>query len=86
MKLIKFEASWCQPCKMLARTLEDVTLPWPIVPVDIDENQEAAITYGVRGVPTMLLLDENENILLRVNGYKTKTELETAFAPFATNA
>lgn len=58
-RLIRFTASWCGPCKMLAKNLESVNTNIPIEVVDIDIHPEVAIDYGVRGVPTLVMLDEN---------------------------
>ena len=58
-KVLRFTASWCQPCKMLARTLEDISTDYPIEVIDIDENRELAIQYGVRGVPTLVMLKDD---------------------------
>jgi thioredoxin 1 len=69
MKVLKFSASWCGPCKSLASTIEthykgDVT----IENVDIDENQEVAIKYGIRSVPTCVLLSDDDQELRRKSG------------------
>ena len=58
-KVLRFTASWCQPCKMLAKTLEGITTDYPIEVIDIDENQELSIQYGVRGVPTLVMLQND---------------------------
>ena len=58
-KVLRFTASWCQPCKMLARTLEDISTDYPIEVIDIDESEELAIQYGVRGVPTLVMLKDD---------------------------
>lgn len=54
-EIIRFTASWCQPCKGLAMNLASAELELPITVVDIDVNPELAIEYQVRSVPTMVL-------------------------------
>ena len=76
MRVLKFSATWCGPCKMLSRNLEDVTTNIPIENIDIDENQDAAIEYGVRGVPTMIMLDENNAEVKRLVGMQSLKVLE----------
>ena len=76
MKVLKFSATWCGPCKMLARNLEDVTTSIPIENIDIDEQQDVAIEYGVRGVPTMIMLDENNTEVKRLVGMQSLKVLE----------
>ena len=70
-KVLRFTASWCQPCKMLARTLEDIDTDYPIETIDIDEKQELAIQYGVRGVPTLVMLQDDVETK-RVVGMQTE--------------
>ena len=76
--LIDFWASWCGPCKMLARNLEDVNTDVIIEEIDIDDNQEIAVEYGVRGVPTMIMLDGNTE-MKRLVGMQSLKDLETWF-------
>lgn len=75
MRVLRFTASWCQPCKMLAKTLEDVNTNVPIEVIDIDDNSELAKEYGIRGVPAMVMLDGNIEIK-RLVGLSQKKELE----------
>ena len=70
-KVLRFTASWCQPCKMLARILEDIPTNYPIEVIDIDESQELAIQYGVRGVPTLVML-KNDIETKRIVGMQTE--------------
>ena len=74
-KAIRFTASWCQPCKMLAKTLEDVTTETPIEVIDIDENSELAAKFGIRGVPTLVMLQDDVETK-RLVGIKPLKELE----------
>jgi len=75
MRVLRFTASWCQPCKMLAKTLEDVNTNVPIEVIDIDDNSELAKDYGIRGVPTMVMLDGDTEVK-RLVGMSQKKELE----------
>lgn len=58
MKILRFTASWCQPCKALAKNLEEANLDIPIEVVDIDVFEEVAIDYAIRSVPTLILKSE----------------------------
>ena len=77
-KVIRFTASWCEPCKMLAKTLEDVQTNLPIEIVDIDKDSNTAIEFGIRGVPTMLMVEDG-TVLKRSVGMKTAKELQEWF-------
>lgn len=77
MRVLKFEASWCQPCKMLSRVIEDAKdkITTPIEVVDIDEHQDLAIYYNVRGVPTMIILDDAGKEVKRQSGMLMESQL-----------
>ena len=77
-KVIRFTASWCQPCKVLAKNLESVNNAHniPIEVIDIDVNQELAIEYGIRSVPTLIMKEENIEVK-RFSGVRSLKELET---------
>ena len=77
-KVIRFTASWCQPCKSLAKTLEDVQTNLPIEVVDIDANSDVAIEFGIRGVPTLVMIEDG-NVLKRLVGVKNTKELQEWF-------
>ena len=74
-RVVRVTASWCAPCKGLAMTLAEIDSKLPMEVIDIDEHPEVAKEYGIRGVPTLVLLDENIEIK-RMSGTKTKTDLE----------
>ena len=56
-KILRFTASWCQPCKGLAMTLANIETNIPIEVVDIDIHSEIAAEYGIRSIPTLVMLD-----------------------------
>jgi len=74
-KVLKFSATWCGPCKMLAKTLQTVNTEVEIEEVDINQNEELAAQYKVRGVPTLVMLEDGVEVK-RVVGVKSKEELE----------
>ena len=71
MEILRFTASWCQPCKALAQQLEDLGLDKEVTVIDIDEQSNLAIQYGVRSVPTLVAVDNNKEVK-RMVGIKSK--------------
>ena len=57
--LVDFWAEWCGPCKMIAPFLEDLAADMAgkltVAKVNIDENPQTPMKYGVRGIPTVIL-------------------------------
>ena len=69
--LVDFYATWCGPCKMLAPVLEKVAnsrAEFDIVKVNIEEEQDLAMKYGIETVPTMLVF-KNGKLVDRLIGY-----------------
>jgi len=76
--LVDFSATWCGPCKMLAPVLEEVAAQLAgevtVGKLDIDEAPDRATKYGVRGVPTVVLLAGGEEVWRHV-GFAPADEL-----------
>lgn len=77
MKLLKFQATWCQPCKMLSRIMQDASdkITIPVEEIDIDQNMDMAVQFQVRGVPTLVVVDDEGKEVKRVSGMMTEDKL-----------
>ncbi len=68
--LVDFWAEWCGPCKMIAPHLEalaaDKAGQLTVAKVNIDQNPKAPTTYGVRGIPTMILFKDGKAVATKV--------------------
>ncbi|AUR53069.1 thioredoxin TrxA [Aquella oligotrophica] len=68
--LVDFWAEWCGPCRMVAPILDDLSKEYAgrlkIVKVNVDENSVSAATYGVRGIPTLLLFKNGQVVETKV--------------------
>lgn len=63
IKLYKFYAEWCGPCKQQTKLLEETPVCVEVIPVDVDKEEEKATNFGVRGLPTLILVDDEDNII-----------------------
>jgi len=68
--LVDFWAEWCGPCKMLAPTLDELSKDLAgkvkIVKMNVDENPAMPSALGIRGIPTMILFKNGENVGTKV--------------------
>lgn len=64
--LVDFYATWCGPCKTMSPILDYVAKQVQgkakVIKIDVDKNQQAAATYQVRGVPTLILFKNGKQI------------------------
>lgn len=76
--LVDFFATWCGPCKTMSPILDEVAKQVQgkakIIKVDVDKNQQAATAYQVRGVPTLILF-KNGQQLWRQSGVVQASDL-----------
>ncbi len=76
--LVDFFADWCGPCKTLAPILQDVKAVLQddvkIIKINVDQHQDLAAEFMVRGVPTMLLFKKGQ-MLWRQSGVLSKNDL-----------
>lgn len=84
MKLYKFYADWCGPCKMMDMVINGAKdkLGVEVVNINIDENLFFAQQYQVRSVPTFILFDDTDKDNLKEVKRKTGTMNETQLLEF----
>lgn len=75
MKLIKAKSDWCSPCRVLSTMLDGFNLV-PIEDLNIDLDPDKTRKLGIRSVPTLILLDSDDNEVWRHTGVLDKAQLE----------
>ncbi len=62
--LVDFWAEWCGPCKTIAPALDEIAAEMngkvTVAKINIDENPETPMKYGVRGIPTLMLFKNGQ--------------------------
>ena len=61
-KILYFTASWCAPCKTLSPIMDSLQGQINFDKIDVDSNTDLSAQYGVRGVPSLVLLENGEEI------------------------
>ncbi len=77
--MVDFWAEWCQPCKMLAPTVEEIAGEYEdkilVGKLNVDDNPGTATKYGIRGIPTLLFFKDGK-VVQQMVGVKTKAEIK----------
>ena len=77
--LLDFYTDWCQPCQELAPTVAELAEEYDgrvkVCKVNVDDARELALSYGVRSIPTLLLMKNGEVVATMV-GTRPKSALE----------
>ena len=79
--LVDFWAEWCQPCRMIAPSIEEIAEEYTgrarVGKVDIDSNREISMKYGIQSIPTVLVFKNGEE-QKRFVGMTPKDDFATA--------
>ena len=73
-QILYFSASWCGPCKMLGPIMESLSGQINYKKINVDNEQDLSIKYGVRNVPTLVLL-ENGEVVGKLSGLQQKQQI-----------
>jgi len=77
--MLDFWATWCGPCRMLAPAVaqiaEEQAGKVKVGKVNVDDEQELAIRFGIQSIPTILVIDKGE-IITKSIGFVPKASLE----------
>lgn len=82
--LVDFYADWCGPCRAIAPIVEEIAHELAgrlkVAKLDVDQNQELALQYGVQSIPTLILFKNGKEVE-RWIGYMSKSKLLSKIEP-----
>jgi thioredoxin 1 len=86
--LVDFWAEWCGPCRMMSPTVDQVATEYAgkvkVGKLDVDSNQQTAMRYGIRGIPTLLLFQGGQVVEQKV-GAIAKPEFQKMLDKYASS-
>jgi thioredoxin 1 len=86
LAVVDFWATWCGPCRMIAPILDQLASEYngkaKVAKVDVDTNQQTAMRFNVRSIPSILFFKDGKHVDTVV-GAVPKSHLERKFAEHA---
>ncbi len=74
-KILYFNAEWCGPCKMMSSIITSLQTTLPIQKINVDTESGKTEQYGIRNVPTFVLVDEQGTAIKQISGSQTSQQL-----------
>jgi thioredoxin 1 len=75
--IVDFWAEWCGPCKTIAPVLEELAQEYgdklKVVKMNVDENPQTPMTYGIRGIPTLIMFKDGQVASQQVGAHPKTT-------------
>jgi len=78
-EILYFSATWCGPCKNFKPIMEQVSRELPVRFVDVDSNPQLVAEYGVRSVPTVILVN-NDQVVEKKAGVLTEAQIKSLWS------
>ncbi len=80
--VVDFWATWCGPCRMVGPIISELAEAYDgkitVGKCDVEENEDLAVEFGIRNIPTILFF-KNGQVVDKIVGAQSKAQLETKF-------
>ena len=83
---MKFYSPCCGQCKVVAKEFKDHPIDAPVEDIDVMENPEVADKYNVKGLPTILLLNDKEEVLETWRGIVKSEVINSKIKEYGSNS
>ena len=75
-QLLYFSAGWCGPCRQLGPIMEQVGQEISVQKIDVDAQPELAQQYGIRNIPTVVLVKDGVDVARKVGANPKQSYLD----------